>query len=183
MTPSTISTWPVLKLRWKLVASSCASQRQNSMLEKMDKLRRLLAAVGDGEFPDFQGFAHRDEVAGLRLDLAASGGDEGIAHAVAAFVLVKRGARRLPRGRPEFAGVIVADIKIAPAEIKRSVVVAIAGEAAQAGVAVEGIAAGGVGDDAEIRLAAEIIDPRQRGVGLGDDVFPLAVVEMSKFHK
>src|SRR5271157_5026478 len=36
MTPSSISTWPMLKLRWKFVESSCASHKQNSMTEKTE---------------------------------------------------------------------------------------------------------------------------------------------------
>src|SRR5450631_4166262 len=36
MTPSSISTSPMLKLRWKLVPSSCASHRQNSTHENAD---------------------------------------------------------------------------------------------------------------------------------------------------
>ena len=118
----------------------------------------------------------------LRLNLLVRRTDDGVAHAMAAFVFVELGARRLPRRRPEFAAVVVAQIKIAPAEIERRVVVAIAGQAAQPGVAVKGIAAGGVRDDAEIGFAAEIIDPRQRRVGPGDDVFAVLVVKVSVTH-
>ena len=150
---------------------------------KNREFRGLLAAVGHREFPDFQRFAQRHEIAGLRFDLVVAGADGGVAHAVAAFVFVQLGARRLPRRRPEFAGVVVAEVEVAPAEIERRVVVAVARQAAQAGVAIKRVAAGGVGDDAEVRLATEVIDPRQRGVGLGDDVFPFVVVEMSKTHK
>ncbi len=50
---------------------------------------------------------------------------------------------------------------------------------AQARVAIEAISAGGVGDDAEEVLAAEIINPRQRRIGTGDDVFTVGVVKMS----
>lgn len=42
----------------------------------------------------------------------------------------------------------------------RHVVVAVAGDAAQLGVLVEGIAAAGVGDQAEEVLVAEVVDPR-----------------------
>ena len=40
------------------------------------------------------------------------------------------------------------------------VVVAVAGDAAQLGVLVEGIAAAGVGDQGEEVLVAEVVDPR-----------------------
>ena len=150
---------------------------------KERKLGGLGAPVRHREFPDFQRFTERHEISGLRLDLVAARTDGGVAHAVAAFVLVELGARGLPRWRPELVGVVVADIEVAPADIERRVVVAVPGQAAQARVAVKGIAAGGVGDEAEIGFAAEVIDPRQRGVGLGDDVFALLVVKMSVLHK
>ena len=110
------------------------------------------------------------------------GADDGVAHAVAAGVVVELGARGLPGRRPEFAGVVVAQVDVAPAEIERHVVVAVAREAAQAGVAIKGVAAGGVGDDSEIGLAAEVIDPGQRRVGLGDHVLAVVVVKISVLH-
>ena len=42
----------------------------------------------------------------------------------------------------------------------RHVVVAVAGDAAQLGVLVEGIAVAGVGDQGEEVLVAEVVDPR-----------------------
>ena len=62
----------MLKLRWKLVASSWASHRQNSMLAKAEMCGLDGALVGDRELPDFQVFVQRDEVAGVRLDAAAA---------------------------------------------------------------------------------------------------------------
>ena len=143
---------------------------------------RFFAAVGHLEFPDLQRFAHRHKITRLRLNLVTARTDDGIAHAVAAFVPVQFGPRGLPGGRPKPAGIVVAEIEVASAKIERGIVVAVARQAAQAGVPVKGIAAGGVRDEAEIGFAAEVIDPRQRGVGLGDDVFPFIVVEMSKTH-
>ena len=149
---------------------------------KKRELRGFVAVIGHREFPDFQRFTQRHEICGLRLDLAVARTDGGIAHAVAAFVFVQLGARRLPGRRPEFAGVVVAEVEVTPTDIERRIVVAVPGQAAQAGIPVEGIAAGGVGDDAEIRFAAEVIDPRQRGIGLGDDVFAIVVVKVSVTH-
>ena len=140
------------------------------------------AVVGHLELPDFQCFPKRHEIGHLRLDPVMGRADDGIAHAVAAFVLFELGLGRLPGRRPEFAVVVVADIQITAADIKRRVVVAVARQAAQARIAVERVAARGVRDDAKVRLAAEVIDPRQRGVGLGDDVFATLVVKMSVTH-
>lgn len=41
---------------------------------------------------------------------------------------------------------------------------------------------GSIGDDPEEFLAAQVIDPRQWGVGPGDNVFALFVVKISKSH-
>ena len=77
---------------------------------------------------------------------------------------------------------VVAQIEIASAHIERGVVVAVAGQAAQAGILVEGIAAGRVGDQTEILFAAEVIDPGQGSVGPGDDIFALRIVKITEFH-
>ncbi len=146
------------------------------------ELGRLSAAVGHLEFPDLQVLAQRHEIAGLGLDFVACGTDGGVAHAVAAFVFVQIAARGLPGRRPELAAFVVADVEIAPAKIKGCIVVAVAGQAAQAGIAVKGVTAGGVGDDAEIRLAAQVIDPGQGSLRGSDHVFPMLVVKMSVTH-
>ena len=137
--------------------------------------------IGEGELPDFEIFVERDEVASASGHAVVGGADGRVAHAVAAGIICELAARRLPGGRPEVA-TIVAKINVATAEIKGRIVVAIASEASQAGVAIERVAAGGVGDDAEISLAAEIIDPRQRGVRLSDYVFTIRIIKMTKFH-
>jgi len=63
---------------------------------------------------------------------------------VAALVFVQSGPRGLPRRRPELGGVVVAQVEVAPAVIKRRVVVAVTRDAAQARIAVVRVAAGGV---------------------------------------
>src|SRR5208282_6710675 len=107
---------------------------------------RFFAAIGHLEFPDLQRFTHRHKITRLRLNLVTARTDEGIAHAVAAFVLVQFGARGLPGGRPELAGIVVTEVEVASAKIERGIVVAVARQAAQAGAPVKGIAAGGVRD-------------------------------------
>ena len=149
---------------------------------KNGELRRLFAAIRHLELPDLQRLAERHEIAGPRVDLVVTGTDDGVAHAVAAFVIVQLGPRGLPGRRPELPRVVVPDVEIAPAEIKRRVVVAVARQPAQARIAVKGIPAGGVGDDAEVGFTTQIVDPRQRGVGPGDDVFATLVVKVSVTH-
>jgi len=97
--------------------------------------------VHHAELPDFQILVERHKVARARLDAVVFRGNRCIAHAVSAGILLQFVSRGLPGGRPEFAGVIIAKINVAPANIIGSVVVAVARDAAQARVAVERIAA------------------------------------------
>jgi len=132
---------------------------------KYGKPGRTAAAVGDPEFPDLKRFTQRHEVGGLRLDLAIAGADDRVTQAMAALVAIQLAARGLPRWRPEFTVGAVAEIQVTPAIIERGVVVAIARQPAQPGVAIERIAAGCVGDNPEIGFAAQVIDPRQWVLG------------------
>jgi hypothetical protein len=59
-------------------------------------------------------------------------------------------------------------------------VVAIAGQAAQAGIAIEGIAAGRVRDDPEVGPATEIVDP---GSGVSGRVMTYSRSSLSKWPK
>ena len=142
-----------------------------------------LSVVGHHAFPDLERLAQRHEISRPRLDALADGADGRVAHAVAALVFVELAARGLPRRRPKLGGGVVAEVKIAPAVIERRIVVAVARDAAQARVAVVGVAASGVGDDAEVGLAAEVIDPRHRRLRPGDHVFAILVVKVSVTHK
>jgi hypothetical protein len=108
-----------------------------------------VALVGHRQLPDFQVRPQRDEVAGLRGDALAGGADNGVAQAVPAEVLFRLVPGRLPGRGPEPAGLVVPQVEVAPAGIGGNVVVAVAGQAAQAGVPVEAVAPGGVGDDTE----------------------------------
>ena len=149
---------------------------------KNGELRRLFAAVGHLKFPYLQRLTQRHEITGFHRDFLVARTNDGIAHAVTTLVMVELGARRLPGRRPELTGLVVAEIKVAPADIERRVIVAIARQPAQACVTIKGITAGRVGNNPEIRFATEVIDPWQRSLRLVDDVFPLVVVEMSKTH-
>ena len=55
-------------------------------------------------------------------------------------------------------------------------------EAAGGGALVERVAAGVVGDDRAVLRRAEVVGPRARGVGAGDDVFLGVVVEVTVLH-
>jgi hypothetical protein len=78
--------------------------------------------------------------------------------------------------------IIVTEVDEAGALIGRDVVVAKTRQAAQAGIAVEGIAAGRVRDQRQKILAPQLFDPRQGCVRTGDDVLPALVVEVAVTH-
>ena len=145
-------------------------------------MRRGRAPVGDRQLPDFQVLVERHKVAGVRLDAAAGGSDHRVAHAVAARIVLQGVARRLPGRGPELSRFVIPQIHIAPAEIHGHIVVPVAGEPAQAGVAIKRIAPGRVGNDSKISLATQVVDPWKGRVRLRNHVLAIRVVEMSELH-
>ena len=86
-----------------------------------------------------------DEEEQAGFDAVFGSGDAGVAHAVATLVTVECSLAGLPGGRPYVAAFI--DVEVASPVVHRHVVVAVAGDAAELGVLVEGIASGGIGDE------------------------------------
>ena len=107
--------------------------------------------------------------------------DHGVAQAVAAGVAVQRGLGGLPAGVPD--GIAVLDVDVVAVHVQRGAVVAVAGQAAHPGVAVEAVAARRVGDKAEEILAAQVVDPGQGRARGGDDVFLAFIIEVTESHK
>jgi hypothetical protein len=141
---------------------------------------RTLRAVGRDHVPHLQRLAQRHEVRGGHLDAALGAADHAVAQAVAALVVVERGSRGFPRRVPD--GPAILDVQVAAVGIQRHVVVPVAQQAAEAGIAVEAVPPCRVGDKAEEILAPQVVQPRQRGVGARDDVLAVAVVEVAVFH-
>ena len=56
-------------------------------------------------------------------------------------------------------------------------------KAEELGILIKAVAAAGVGDQCKKILTPQVIDPRQRRPGGGDDVLPVGVVEVTKFHR
>ena len=106
---------------------------------------------------------------------------DGIAQAVAAEVAVQRRLAGLPARVPD--RIAIFNIEAEAFGIQGGVVVAVAGEAAQAGVPVKGVAAGGVGAEGEEGFVPQVIDPGQGRPGRGDHILPTGVVKVAVFHK
>jgi hypothetical protein len=138
--------------------------------------------VGDPRPPHLERLSGRHQVGGLHADPATARGDDGVPEAVAAGVAVELTLGRLPARVPVVLGVVVADIQEAAANVERGVVVAVPDQPPEPGVAEERIPAGGVGQEGDVVVAAQVVDPRQRRVGAGDDVFPALIVEVAVSH-
>ena len=121
-----------------------------------------------------------DEQEQVRADAVLRAGDPRVAEAVAALVEVERRARRLEAGVPDRVAVL--HVEVAAVGVQRDVVVAVAREAAQAGVLVERVAAGRVRHEGEKVLVAKVVDPGVGRVRRLDDVLAGLVVEVSEFH-
>ncbi len=121
---------------------------------------------------------HKRELAGGQTVLLT--GNDGVAHAVAAGIAVQLSFDGLPAGVPDRVAIL--DVEVAAAVVHRHVIVAVAGDAAQSGIAVEAIAAGGIADDAEELFTAEVVNPRVRRPRRVDDVLAGFVVKVTVFH-
>ena len=141
----------------------------------------LLRAVGERDAVDLGVRPERDEVEDLGLEALPPAGDLRVREADAALVEVELALHRRPAGRPVVAAVV--DVVVAAADVGRDVVVAVARQPPQPGVAVEAVAAAGVRDEAEELLGAEVVDP---GVGRPrrlDDVLAGGIVEVAEAHE
>ncbi len=144
--------------------------------------RGCIAFVGDAGAPNLQRLAQRHEVRRLGADAVAARADDRVAQPVAALVVLDEPADRLPAGTPVVAGEVVTQVQVAAADIEGRVVVAVARQAAQAGIAIERVTAGGVGDEAQVVLGPQVVDPGQRRIRSRDDVLAPFVIEPSVSH-
>ena len=102
---------------------------------------------------------------------------------MAARVLFQVAASGQPGWRPVLAIRVVAQVNVAPAHVERDIVIAAPGNAAQTRIAVKGISARGIRDDAEVPLAPQIVDPWQRSIRPRYDILPILIVEIAVFHR
>ncbi len=137
----------------------------------------LRGGVGKGKFSDL-GMSlegHEEQHIGSDAELLAV--YAGVVHAVAALILVERCLAGFPAGVPYRVAIL--DIEISATGVHGHAIVAIAGDAAEFGILVEGISSGGVGDEREEIFCAEIVDPGPRCAWLCDHIFSVEVIEMT----
>ena len=142
----------------------------------------LSAAVGHSQLPYLQVLAEGNEVERLRLDAIECRTDDAVAQAMPADIVLGIVPCRLPGGRPKPAVLVVAQINVASSGVERNVVVAIARQATEPCVFIEGVSSGGVGDNPEILLATQIVDPGKRRIGPGDNILTILVVKVPVDH-
>ena len=131
--------------------------------------------------------AHEKAVPAFRNDQFLANADpvffrfnDRISEAVAAAVAVRFCLYGLPARVPDRSS--VPDINAEAFGIQRAVIITVAGQPPQPGVAVKCITAGCVAQKDEKVFAAEVIDPGQRRAGSRDHIFPVLIIEKSVFH-
>jgi len=88
---------------------------------------------------------------------------------------------RLPSGIPY--GIPILDIDMDPLLVRGAVIVAVGGDSAQARVLIKAIAPRRIGHQGKKVLAAQIVDPGERGAGHRYNIFPPESVKVSKLHR
>ena len=123
-----------------------------------------------------------DVIQGFGPYAAVQGFDFGIGGAVTAdgFILFQGLFRGTPGGGPEIAAFVVPQVDI-PAGLVELVEHIPENPSGGAGLD-EGIAAGVLGDDGAVGGTAQVIGPGHGRAGVGDDVFPGRVVEVTVLH-
>ncbi len=144
--------------------------------------RGVRAVIRDANRPCLERLAGRDEVDRLDLDPLAGGTDHRVAEAVTAPVALQLPLRRLPERRPIRAVRLVAKVEVATVLARGDVVVPVAGEPAQASVAVEHIAAAGIRDETDQGRGPQVVEPGDRGVRPEDDILPPRIVKVPAPH-
>lgn len=106
---------------------------------------------------------------------------DGVAHAMAAAVVVQLRFGGHPSRIPD--GIAVLYVIVMSAAVQRNAVVPVSGNAEQAGVPAEAVAAAGVGDQRKEILRSQIINPRKGRPGRGNYIFFFLIIKISIFHK
>ncbi len=106
--------------------------------------------------------------------------DHRVSHAVTAAVAVQFGFHRFPAGVPH--GIPVLDVEISAAVIHGHIVVAVTGNAAQAGIPVKTVAACRIADQAKKLFATKIIDPRIRRTRSVNHILASGIIKAAILH-
>ena len=140
----------------------------------------LIRVVGQRDSGELTAVLQRNEdfLSGRESILASF--YNGISQTVPAAVAVQFGLHRLPARVPDCVAVL--NIIVVSVTVRRCVVVAVAGQPQKAVIPAESISAGGIGNQTEEIMAAQIVDPGQGSPGVSDHIFLMMVVEVSVLH-
>ncbi len=138
--------------------------------------------VAQSKLPDFECLIERHKIARTGRDAAILRAYGRVTHAVPARVLLQIAAGGHPGWRPVFPALVVTQVDVTPAVIQRNVVIPPACDASQTRISIKRITTGSIGNNAEVRLASEIIDPRQWRIWLSDYIFPVPIVKIAVLH-
>ena len=133
--------------------------------------------VRQRDFVDLAALSRRDEEQHVRAQAVLFPRDAGVSHPVPALVEVQGRAAGFPSGSPDRVAVL--DIKIAAAAVHRYAIVAVAQDTPVAGVAAEAVAARRIGNQGKEVVGAQVIDPGPGRCGVGNDILPALVIEMT----
>ena len=149
---------------------------------KNRKPARTPTVVAEQDVPELDGIVHRDEERLFGVDLAVVAAIVHVAEAVAAGIARLVPADGLPRDRPEFAALIVAEVDIVARAVHRDAVWPEARDAVIFRRAAEQIAARGVVEYAVHVPLADVVRPGDGKINPVDHVFAAFVVKMSILH-
>src|SRR5574344_405332 len=97
-----------------------------------------------------------------------------------ALVAVKLRLHRFEARVPDCLAVF--DIEVASVRVERNVVVAVAGNAAEAGIGIECVSSCSVGNEREEFFVSKVVDPGIRGERVSNHILPVLVVEIAELH-
>ena len=141
------------------------------------------AVVFNGDTPHFVGGIHGNIIQRLAFNVGIFTDKFGIGGTMMAFrlILIQRLGHRTPGSGPEIAAFFIAQVHIAARFIK--LIEHITQNTAGSTGLDEAVTTGIDGNDGAVGRGTQIVRPRSRRIGIGDDIFPFGVIEISVLHR
>ena len=149
-------------------------------IREKGKVLRPAGMIGNLKLRDFTGIVYRHKGKNRSFNIILCGMKAAVTDAVAAFIAVELGVGRLPAGIPDLGSIFY--IEILPVVIIGNIVVTVSGETEQFCIFIETVAAACIGNQRKEVRVSEVVDPGKRCSGGRNDIFPMIIIEISKFH-